>query len=300
MEATGAEAYLEGMTTYTPPHFATGLPERHVRSALDKETNRNARAPYGTQELRTGSGSAAARDLRGAPIALDPSDVRTADWQPAAGSGVPKAAIGALGVALIGGVALAIVLMAPSKVTKAVNADPFAVAATQNGATAPAAASTSSTSAATGGFDAAVSSVNDQAPAAGPATLAPDTASATTEQRAADATAAARAAAQPAVTTSAAPVVAPSAIQATRTTAAPTRSAPVARVVHDTKASTTSLTPPPVLPDAPATPPAENEPAVPTPAMQQIPDVPTVTPSLPQPAPASPDTGSTPAPTDRQ
>jgi hypothetical protein len=63
------------------------------------------------------------------------ADGPTPDWQPgAAQGGVPKAAIGALGAAMVGGVALAIVLLAPSnKATRPVVPEPIAQAAAQTG-----------------------------------------------------------------------------------------------------------------------------------------------------------------------
>src|SRR3978361_929128 len=114
------------MTTYTTPHFATGLPQHNVRS---ESVNRARPATAATYRTAGVSNEAAAY-----------ADGPTPDWNPeAAKRGVPKAAIGALGAALVGGVALAIVLMAPSnKVTKQVMPDPIAQATAEKTATAKA------------------------------------------------------------------------------------------------------------------------------------------------------------------
>ncbi len=114
------------MTTYTTPHFATGPSDRNVRS--DRESLQRARPAPAAATYRNAGVSDEAAVL---------ADARTPDWQPAGSStGVPKAAIGALGAALVGGIALAIVLMAPSnKVTKtAALPDPIAQATAQNAA----------------------------------------------------------------------------------------------------------------------------------------------------------------------
>jgi hypothetical protein len=104
------------MTTYTTPHFATGLSERNVRP--EPALNRARPAPAATYRTAGVTNEAALM-----------ADGQTPDWQPAAAKGVPKAAIGAVGAALVGGVALAIVLLAPSsKVTKQVLPDPIAQA----------------------------------------------------------------------------------------------------------------------------------------------------------------------------
>jgi hypothetical protein len=235
------------MTTYTTPHFANGPSDRNVRPASES-LNRARPAPAAATHRTAGVSN------EGAALAQGP----TPDWQPgAAKGGVPKAAIGALGAALVGGVALAIVLMAPSnKVSKQVASDPIA----QNAVTQKSVDST----------DAAVKQLDDQAPAAGAAADAT-----AAQQRAQDATDAAQPAAAPAVIPQAAPVA----------------NAPVARMPRHTVAP---VAPPRVAPQpvqtqeqAPVVAPAvQAQPQAP--AMQQIPDAPTVTPSVPTPAPADP------------
>ena len=248
-------AYLWVMTTYTTPHFATGLPDRNVRS----ESGNRAR-PATAATYRTAGVSNEAAVLADGP---------TPDWQPGASKGVPKAAIGALGAALVGGIALAVVLMAPSnKVTKQVLPDPIAQATANNAATQKANDST----------EAAVGSMDKQAPAAG--------GDAAAMQQAAPA---------------AADAAVPAPVQAVVPAAPPVVNAPVARVAKHPAApvATPKVAPQPVQ-SAPAvapdvtpapvvTPPADVQP----PAMQQTPDTTTVTPLAPAPAP----TPDTPAPT---
>ena len=244
-------AYLWGMTTYTTPHFATGVSDGNVRPAPTRARTASA-APYRT----AGVTNEAALMAEG----------QTPDWQPGASKGVPKAAIGALGAALVGGVALAIVLMAPSnKVTKQAMPDPIAQAAATNAAAAKSA----------DGTDAAVDQMDKQAPAAG--------AEPTTSQAASAAADTAPAAAVPAP------------VEAVVPAAPPVANAPVARAPK-AHATPRVATPAPVVtpdtPDVPAqtvTPPADIQP----PAMQQTPDSSTVSPSTPAPAP----TPDTPAPT---
>ena len=251
------------MTTYTTPHFATGPSDRNVRTESLNRARPASAAPY-----RTAGVSNEAAVLAEGP---------TPDWQPGASKGVPKAAIGALGAALVGGVALAIVLMAPSnKVTKQVMPDPIAQATAQSAAAQKSVDST----------DAAVNNMEQQPPAAGNA--ATTDAATQSAPAAADATpAVADPAPVPAVTQPAPAVI----------------TAPVARVPRHTVApvATPRVAPQPVqsapvvTPDVPApvvTPPADVQP----PAMQQTPDAPTVTPLAPTPAP-TPDTPDTPAPT---
>src|SRR5262249_22794746 len=134
------------MTTYTTPHFATGPAERTARNEPALNRTRPASA-------------ATARSAGVSDEAALMAAVHTPDWQPdAAKGGVPKAAIGALGVALIGAGALAIVLLSPSdKVTKQVNPDPIAQATAQNAAAQKSVDST----------DAAVNQMDQNAPAAG-------------------------------------------------------------------------------------------------------------------------------------
>lgn len=233
------------MTTYTTPHFATGPTDRNVRS--DREPMNRAR-PAAAATYRTAGVSDEAAALADGP---------TPDWQPGASKGVPKAAIGALGAALVGGVALAIVLMAPSnKVAKTVAPDPIAQAAAQNAGTQKSVAAT----------DASVNEMDKQAPAAGgtPATV--------TTPAAADAAAV------------------PAPVQAAVPQAPAVVSAPVARLPHPVP-TTPRVAPQPVrsapadTPDTPVvTPQAQPQ----APAMQQTPDTPTVTPSVPTPAPADP------------
>jgi hypothetical protein len=241
-------AYLGDMTTYTTPHFATGPSDRNVRSEQEslQRTRTAPAAPY-----RTAGVSNEATVLADGP---------TLDWQPGASKGVPKAAIGALGAALVGGVALAIVLLAPSnKVTKPVLPDPIAQAATQNAATKNSVDAT----------EASVTAMDKQAPAAGtPAT--------------------------PAV----AAVPAPAPVQAVIPQVAPVVNAPVAHVVRQAPVAAPRAAPQPVrsapavTPDvAPAvTPSVEVQP----PAMQQTPETPTVTPSVPTPTPTPAPTQTSP------
>ena len=240
-------AHHEAMTTYNTPHFATG------NSDLRSETPRTRPASAAT--YRTAGVSNEAAVMRDGP---------TPDWQPGASKGVPKAAIGAVGAALVGGVALAIVLMAPSnKVVKHVQPDPIAQAQSENAAAQKSVAST----------DAAVNELDTNAPAAG-------NAASQAVQAAQDASAvAAQAAAIPAPVQNVVP------------DAPPVAKAPVARApkhVATPRVAPQVDTPAPVTTDTPAvTPPADVQP----PAMQQTPDTPTVTPSQPAPAPATtPDT----------
>lgn len=256
--------YLGDMTTYTTPHFANGSSDRNVRPA--GESFNRPRPAAAAASYRTAGVS-----NEGAALAEGP----TADWQPGnAKGGVPKAAIGALGAALVGGVALAIVLLAPSaKVTKQVMPDPIAQAAAQNTATQKPVDSTT----------AAATQLDDQAPAAGVA--ATDTSA--TQQRAQDAAVAAQAAAQPAA------VTAPLQAQALPVVHTPVVHAPRRAVAPVAPVATQRVTPQPMQ-DAPVQAPAIT-PDVPTPqaqpqapAMQQTPDAPTVTPLAPAPADPAP------------
>jgi hypothetical protein len=195
---------------------------------------------------------------------------------------VPKAAIGAIGAALVGGVALAIVLLSPSdKVTKQVSPDPIAQATTQN------TAAQKSVDAST----AAVNDINNNPPAAGN-TAATDAAAAAATQQAATAPAAP------------APAV-PAPVQAVTPDAPAVVNAPVARVRHVPTPRTVSQpvqtapvqAAPVVTPDVSAPAPVVTPPAaVQPPAMQQTPDTPTVTPA-PTPAPTPDTPAPTPAPT---
>ena len=240
------------MTTYTIPHFATGSSDRNVRP----EPSLNRARPASAATYRTAGVTNEAALM---------ADGRTPDWQPGVSKGrVPKAAIGAIGAALVGGVALAIVLLSPSdKVTKQGMPDPVAQAAAQNVAAQKSVDSS----------EAAVNDLDSNPPAAGNAAA---TDAAATQQAAAPA---------PAV---------PAPVQSVTPDAPPVVIAPVARVHH---VPTPRVAPQPVqaapvvTPDVPApvvTPPADVQP----PAMQQTPDAPTVTPA-PTPAP----TTDTPAPT---
>ncbi len=257
------EAYLRAMTTYTTPHFATGVSDSNLRT----EPSLNRARPASAATYRTAGVTNEAALM---------SEGQTPDWQPgAAKGGVPKAAIGALGAALVGGVALAIVLLAPSnKVTKQVTPDPIATATAQNAAAQKSVDST----------DAAVNQLEKNAPAAGDASSTQQPAAPTAD------------AATPA------PSV-PAPVQAAIPAAPPVVNAPVARV-HRTPAPAPRVAPQPtqqsapaVTPDVPAapvvTPPADVQP----PAMQQTPAAPTVTPSVPTPAPTPDTPAPTPAPT---
>lgn len=241
------------MTTYTTPHFATGNSDLRSEPPLTR-TRPAAAAPYRT----------AAVPNEAAVLA----DARTPDWQPAAAKGgVPKAAIGALGAVLVGGAALAIVLLAPSnQVTKHVQPDPIAQASAQN-----VAAQKTVDSA-----DSAVNELDKSPPAAG-------------NSVASQAAAAAQQASAAAV---------PAAVQNVIPDAPPVVNAPVARLpkhVAPTARPAAERTAPAPTPDVPTqsvTPPADVQP----PAMQQTPDTTTVTPLVPATPPApTPDT--TPAPT---
>jgi hypothetical protein len=239
------------MTTYTTPHFATGSSDRNVRS--DREPLNRARPAAAAATYRTAGVSNEAAVLADGP---------TPDWQPGASKGVPKAAIGALGAALVGGVALAIVLMAPSnKVVKTVAPDPIAQAAAQNADTQKSVAAT----------DASVNEMNSQAPAAG---------------------------VTPAATATQAPDAVPAPVQSVTPPAPAVINAPVARLPHHVPApvAVPRVAPQPVqsAPDAtPDTPVVAPQAQSQAPATQQTPDSPTVTPSVPTPVQADP----TPAPT---
>jgi hypothetical protein len=264
-------AYLRAMTTYNTPHFATGVSDRNLRpDPAIARTRPDTAAPY-----RTAGVSNEAAALRSGP---------TPDWQPGvAKGGVPKAAIGALGAALVGGVALAIVLMAPSnKVVKQVQPDPVAQAATQN--TAAQKSVDSST--------AAINELDKNPPAAGtaPAIVAPGTDTATTDTSTTTSTSTTKVEAAPAI---------PAPVQAVTPPAPP--------VVHEQhRAKATVATPkaapqpvqsaPAVTRDVPAPAPVVTPPAdVQAPAMQQTPDAPTVTPA---PTPDTPAPTPVPAPSE--
>lgn len=270
-------AYLGAMTTYTTPHFATGVSDRNLRT----EPSVNRARPASAAPYRTAGVSNEAAMLADGP---------TPDWQPGvAKGGVPKAAIGAMGAALVGGVALAIVLMAPSnKVVKHVSPDPIAQATAQN------AAAQKSVDSST----AAVNELEKNPPAAGDAAATADTAAKTDTTTTTTAT----------TTTKTDAVPAP--VQAVIPHAPPVVNAPVAREHHArTPVATPRVTPQPVqsapvvtpdapvvTPDAPAaTPPAD----VQAPAMQQTPETPTVTPApTPAPTPDTPSPAPAPAPTE--
>ena len=239
------------MTTYDTPHFATGNSD--LRSATPRTRPASA-APY-----RTAGATTEAAAMRDGP---------TPDWQPGASRGVPKAAIGAVGAALVGGIALAIVLMAPSnKVTKA--AQPGQVVAQAKAENDTAQKSLAAT-------DAAVNELDRNAPAAGNA--ASQAAQAAQEASAVATQAAVPAPAQNVVPD--APPVANAPVAHAPKHATPSRAAPQHTAPAAAKTDTSADTPA-------ATPPAD----VQAPAMQQTPDTPTVTPSVPAPAPTTtPDT----------
>ena len=256
------------MTTYTTPHFATGSSDRNVRP----EPSLNRARPASAATYRTAGVTNEAALM---------SDGQTPDWQPGASKGMPKAAIGAIGAALVGGAALAIVLLSPSdKVTKQVMPDPIAQATSQN------TAAQKSVDAS----NAAVQDINNNPPAAGN-TAATDAAAAAATQQAATAPAAP------------APAV-PAPVQAVTPDAQPVVNAPVARVRHVPTPRTVSQPQPvqtaPVqaAPDVPAPAPVVTPPAaVQPPAMQQTPDTPTVTPApTPAPTPDTPAPAPAPAP----
>ncbi|HYP34655.1 MAG TPA: hypothetical protein VES00_22495 [Burkholderiaceae bacterium] len=98
------------MTTYTTPHPATG----HSNPRSDMPRIR----PASAATSRTAAASNDPDALRGG---------QTPGWQPGASKGVPKAVVGVVGAALVGGVVLAITLLAPSsKVVKHAQPDPIA------------------------------------------------------------------------------------------------------------------------------------------------------------------------------
>ena len=255
------------MTTYQTPHFATGPSVNAPRSEPTFNRTRPASAaPYRTAGVTNEAALMA--------------DGQTPDWQPGVSKGVPKAAIGALGAALVGGVALAIVLMAPSnKVVKQAQPDPIAQATAQNADAQRTVASA----------DAAVNDLEKNPPAAGATTAAQPTVPE----------------AAPAATATAAPAV-PPVVQGATPEARPVANAPVAHAARQPAPARPAAAPqaertaPAATPDAPAqapapvvTPPAD----VQAPATQQTPDTPTVTPTEPTPAPAqTPDTGNAPTP----
>ena len=256
------------MTTYTTPHFATGGSDRNLHPDPANDRTRSAgAAPY-----RTAGVSNEAAALRTGP---------TPDWQPGvAKGGVPKAAIGALGAALVGGVALAIVLMAPSnKVVKQVSPDPVAQATARNAASQKAVDSST----------AAVNELDKNPPAAGtaPVIVAPGTDTATTDTRTTTSTSTTKVETAPAI---------PAPVQAVIPHAPP-----VVHEQHHAKATVAApkAAPQPVhsvpAPAPVATPPAD----VQAPAMQQTPDAPTVTPApTPSPTPDTPAPTPVPAPTE--
>ena len=267
-------AYLWGMTTYNTPHFATGVSDRNLRPepALNRTRPASA-APYRTAGVTNEAAALA--------------DGPTPDWQPGvAKGGVPKAAIGALGAALVGGVALAIVLMAPSnKVVKQVSPDPIAQATAQNAAAQKSVDSTT----------AAVNEMDKNAPAAG--NPAPDVAGTTKT----DTTTTTSTTKVDSTTAPAIPVPAP--VQAVIPHAPPVvhehhhAKAPVAapKAVPQPQQSAPAVTPDVPAPAPVVTPPAD----VQAPAMQQTPDAPTVTPApTPSPTPDTPAPTPVPAPTE--
>jgi hypothetical protein len=265
------------MTTYTPPHFANGLSDRNVRPSEKESNTRRARTV-------TPVYPAAAVNDEGAILA----DAYTPDWQPQKAKGMPKAAIGVFGAAVIGGIAVAALMLAPAdKVTKNVVPDPIAAAAAQNTSSASTLANADQQTAAA---DAAVSQIDRQAPAAGPAANADNAA-----MQAAVHPTPAPVVQAPAISTPAARVshraVAP-ATAAPATTAPATDSAPAVNAVPAPVVAPDAVTTPSPTPASPDTPPA---------AMQQTPAAPTVVPAPPAPtadptpAPATPDSGSTPA-----
>jgi len=104
------------MTTYTTPHLATGNSDLRSEPSRIRPASAGARRTAGVPHETAG--------MREGP---------TPDWQPGASKGVPKAAIGALGAALVGGVALAIVLMAPSNKVAPRHAQPDPIAEARSG-----------------------------------------------------------------------------------------------------------------------------------------------------------------------
>ena len=263
------------MTTYTTPHFATGASDRNLRPEPTSSRARPASAaPYRTAGVSNESAMLA--------------DGPTPDWQPgAARGGVPKVAIGALGAALVGGAALAIVLLAPSnKVVKQGTPDPIATATAQN--TAAQKSVDSST--------AAVNELDKNPPAAGNTPAATD--AATTDTRTTTATTTTKVDTTPALAV-------PAPVKAVTPHAEPVANAPVAHE-HHAKAAVAAprvapqreRSAPAVTPEAPA--PAVTPPAtVQAPAMQQTPDTPTVTPApTPAPTPEMPAPTPAPAPTE--
>jgi len=276
------------MTTYTTPHFATGgnaRPEPSLNRARP-----DSGAPYRTAGVTNEAAAMAAM-----------ADGRTADWQPGVSQGgVPKAAIGVLGAALVGGVALAIVLMAPSnKVVKHVQPDPIAQATAENQAAQKSVDSTS----------AAVNEMEKNAPAAGnlPANAdatATDTKTTTSTATTKVDTSTAPAAPAPvqAVIPHAPPVVHEQHEHHAKATTSTTRVAPQPQqqAAPQPQQQVAPTVAPAVTPDVPAPAPVVTPPAdVQAPAMQQTPDAPTVTPApTPAPTPDTPAPTPAPAPTE--
>jgi hypothetical protein len=263
------------MTTYTTPNVSSGLTDRGVRDVS------------GTEQINDNGAARDLRDLRG-PVPddrrepslaaargpVDVAGVRTAEWSPGGTRGVPKAAIGVVGAALVGGVALALVLIGPGdKVVKPAS-QAVAMAPASQGPAASAATADPT-------VDNAVAQLDQQPTAAGPAAAA----------------APADTAAQDDASTQATPAPAPAPAAAK----APNAEAPAPAPRATTHRSTATRTPaddaanrqPVATPSTDA-----QQPSSQAPAMQQTPAAPTVTPDTPS-TPA-PDQGATPAPAPSQ
>ena len=257
------------MTTYTTPNVSSGLTDRGVRNVSGNEQINGA--PRDLRDLR-GPAPGVRREpsLAAAPGPVDVAAVRTADWSPGGTRGVPKAAIGVVGAALVGGVALALVLIGPG--------DKVVKPASQTVAMAPAAHGPAASAAtADPTVDNAVAQMDQQPTAAGPtAATAP-----------ADTSAGDDASTQP----TPAPVAARAAPKADKP-------APVPRATTHHSAATQA--PAHGADDQAVVTPSTDaqQPSSQAPAMQQTPAAPTVTPDTPH-APA-PDQGATPAPAPSQ
>lgn len=271
------------MTTTTTPNVSPGLSDRGVRDVSgDEPIHRAPATAAGPRDLRDlrdpalGERREPALDAPAGPV--DVAGVRTAEWAPGGVHGVPKAAIGVLGAALVGGVALAIVLIGPG--------DKVVKPASQSVAMAPAAPGPAASAAtADPTVNNAIEQMNQQPSAAGPGAAA-----------AAQDASAAGDASTPAVPAAQAtpPAPAPATARAEKggkPTQRPTHHAaatqappPAAAATGDQAVATPSTTPQPSQPPAPA--------------MQQTPAAPTVNADTP-PAPA-PEPGATPAPAPSQ
>jgi hypothetical protein len=260
------------MTTTTTPNVSPGLSDRGVRAVSgDEQINR---APRDLRDLREPAPADRREPSLAAPRGpVDVAGVRTAEWSPGGTRGVPKAAIGVVGAALVGGVALALVLIGPG--------DKVVKPASRTVAMAPASPGpAASTAGADPTVDSAVAQMDQQPTAAGPAA----------------ATAPADTSSHDDASTQATPAPAPAATGAAKAD----RSAPAPRATTHHAAARQASTGD-ADDQAVATPSSDtSQPSAQEPAMRQTPAAPTATPDT-QPAPApAPDQGATPTPAPTQ